>query len=105
VLAEPPNEDAPGSGWLLSVDCGTGDKSTLGGGGTSADGVFAEPPNDDAPGASWGVPVEGDTGVAGAGGGGTIAVPGGGNCAADEPTDAEPGVARRTLAAPSWITQ
>jgi hypothetical protein len=75
--------------------------------------VFAEPPNEDAPGAGWGVPVEEDTGVAGAGGAGTAAVPGatwleapgGGSCAADDPTDDEPGAARRTLTAPSWITQ
>lgn len=108
VLADPPNDEAPGAtgapGEITEVP-DTGAPDWPADGGTSADGVLAEPPNEDAPGAGWGVPVEGDTGVAGAGAGGTVAVPGGGNCAADEPTDDEPGAARRTLTAPSWITQ
>lgn len=119
MSAEPPNEEAPGSGWLKpvvrEVDCGRSELA----GGTRADGVSAEPPNDDAPG-TGGVVPGGDVTVAGGvtALGGTTTVPAGDACearapgaacaagaaCADEPVEADAAPARRSSGAPSWIT-
>jgi len=65
VLAEPPNDEAPGAtgapGEITEVP-GTGAPDWLAGGGTSADGVLAEPPNEDAPGNGWILSVDCGTG-------------------------------------------